>query len=334
MAASARVSPDQAPHIPVLLRPLLAAVAPVTGLWLDGTFGAGGYARGLLEAGAERVIGVDRDPTVFRMCAEWAGDYGDRLVLKEGTFSDMDTLAGVPLDGVVLDLGVSSMQLDQAERGFSFMKDGPLDMRMSQSGPSAADLVNYADEAQLADILYHYGEERASRRIARAIVRARAEAMFETTLELAGVVEKCLPRAKPGQSHPATRSFQALRIAVNDEFGQLVKGLEAAERALKPGGKLAVVSFHSLEDRVVKRFLQARAGGGGGGSRHAPERQAEPVRFKLTPRRAIRADKTELAQNPRSRSAILRVATRTDIPAGPAPYGELGLPQITFKDKV
>ncbi len=327
MAATARLVPEQAPHIPVLLRPLLKAVGPVQGTWLDGTFGAGGYARGLLEAGADRVYGVDRDPAVFDMASDWADEYGDRLILKEGTFSDLDTLAGEPLDGVVLDLGVSSMQIDQAERGFSFMKDGPLDMRMSQSGPSAADLVNTLDETTLADILYQYGEERASRRIARAIVAARP---IETTLQLVQVVEKCLPRPKPGQSHAATRTFQALRIAVNDEFGQLITGLEAAERALKPGGKLAVVTFHSLEDRVLKRFLQARSGGGGTGSRHAPEIIPEPARFKLTPRRAIAPDADELAVNPRSRSAILRVATRTDIPAGPAPRRGLGLPDINL----
>ncbi len=328
MAAAAGVSPDTSPHIPVLLRPLLAAVAPVSGIWLDGTFGAGGYARGLLEAGADVVIGVDRDPAVFRMAAEWAGEYGDRLRLVQGTFSEMDKLAGEPLDGVVLDLGVSSMQLDQAERGFSFMKDGPLDMRMSQSGPSAADLVNQADEATLADILYHYGEERAARRIARAIVAARAIEPLRTTAQLVEIVEKCLPRAKPGQSHPATRSFQALRIAVNDEFGQLIGGLEAAERALNPGGRLAVVSFHSLEDRVVKRFMQARASAGGGGSRYAPERGAETPRFTLTPRRAIAPDADELRINPRARSARLRIATRTDAPAGLTDRKKLGLPAL------
>lgn len=326
-------SPDKRPHIPVLLRPLLEAVAPVSGDWADGTFGAGGYTRGLLDAGADWVCGIDRDPMVFDMAAGWAGDYGDRLALREGTFSEMDTLAGKLLDGVVLDLGVSSMQLDLAERGFSFMKDGPLDMRMSQSGPSAADLVNEADEGTLADILYHYGEERASRRIARAIVKARADAPFETTLQLAEVIEKNLPRSKPGQSHPATRSFQAIRIAVNDEFGQLIEGLEAAERALKPGGKLAVVTFHSMEDRVVKRFLQARASSGGGGSRYAPEAAEETPRFKLTPRKAIGPDKDELEENPRARSARLRVATRTDAPAGPSDRKKLGLPPLVFKDR-
>ena len=233
---------DHTPHIPVLLRPILAAVAPVTGVWLDGTFGAGGYARALLEAGAETVIAIDRDPSAFALAASWAGTYGDRLRLVEGTFSGLDTLAGQPLDGVVLDLGVSSMQLDQAGRGFSFAKDGPLDMRMGADGPTAADLVNGSSEDHIADILYHFGEERASRRIAHAIVAARAIQPITTTLRLAELVTRCLPRPKPGQSHPATRSFQAIRIAVNAEFAELAAGLAAAERALKPGGLLAVVT--------------------------------------------------------------------------------------------
>jgi 16S rRNA (cytosine1402-N4)-methyltransferase len=327
MAAAASPSDDR-PHIPVLLRPLLKAVAPVHGLWLDGTFGAGGYTRGLLEAGADRVIGVDRDPAVFEMAQGWAAEYGDRLVLVEGTFSQLDTYSDEPLDGVVLDLGVSSMQLDQAERGFSFMQEGPLDMRMSQSGPSAADLVNTADEKDLADILYHYGEERASRRIARAIVETRKTQPFETTGQLVAVIERCLPRPKPGQSHPATRSFQAIRIAVNDELGELVAGLIAAERALKPGGKLAVVTFHSIEDRIVKRFLQARSGGLGRGSRYAPEIEREAPQFKLLSRRAIGPDEQELEENPRARSAKLRVAERTDAPSGEPDRAALGLPAL------
>ncbi|TQD38352.1 16S rRNA (cytosine(1402)-N(4))-methyltransferase RsmH [Rhodobacter capsulatus] len=323
------------PHIPVLLRPLLQAVAPVLGTWLDGTFGAGGYARGLLAAGAGRVIGIDRDPLAFEMAAPWRGEFGERLVLVENTFSNLDAVAAeiAPegLDGVVLDLGVSSMQLDQAERGFSFLRDGPLDMRMSQSGPSAADLVNTAEEGALADILYHYGEERASRRIARAIVEARKSAPYESTKQLVATIERCLPRPKPGQSHPATRSFQALRIAVNDEFGQLIAGLEAAERALKPGGKLAVVTFHSLEDRVVKRFFQARAGRAPGGSRYAPEAAPEAAAFDLVTRKGVGPDEIELAQNPRARSAILRIGARTDSPAGRADRTSLGLPAPLFE---
>ena len=323
------------PHIPVLLRPLLQAVAPVLGTWLDGTFGAGGYARGLLAAGAGRVIGIDRDPLAFEMAAPWRGEFGERLGLVENTFSNLDAVAAeiAPegLDGVVLDLGVSSMQLDQAERGFSFLRDGPLDMRMSQSGPSAADLVNTAEEGALADILYHYGEERASRRIARAIVEARKSAPYESTKQLVATIERCLPRPKPGQSHPATRSFQALRIAVNDEFGQLIAGLEAAERALKPGGKLAVVTFHSLEDRVVKRFFQARAGRAPGGSRYAPEAAPEAAAFDLVTRKGVGPDEIELAQNPRARSAILRIGARTDSPAGRADRSSLGLPAPLFE---
>ncbi|KAB2885049.1 MAG: 16S rRNA (cytosine(1402)-N(4))-methyltransferase RsmH [Albidovulum sp.] len=329
MAAAAARPTDPAPHVPVLLGPLLAAVAPVAGLWVDGTFGAGGYARGLLEAGADRVIGIDRDPSVFRMAQSWAGAYGDRLTLAQGTFSELDRIAGGPVDGVVLDLGVSSMQLDQAERGFSFQKDGPLDMRMGDEGPTAADLVNTATEVEIADILFHYGEERAARRIARAIVAARP---FSRTLQLAAVIERCLPRQKPGQSHPATRSFQAIRIAVNDEFGQLAEGLAAAERALKPGGRLAVVTFHSLEDRIVKRFFQLRSGAQGQGSRHAPERaQVEPA-FRMITRRAVAPDEAELATNPRARSAKLRVGQRTDAPAAEAPRAALGLPKPALKD--
>jgi 16S rRNA (cytosine1402-N4)-methyltransferase len=328
MTGDSATSSGRAPHIPVLLRALLGAVAPVRGVWLDGTFGAGGYARGLLEAGADRVIGIDRDPLAFDLAAPWAGAYGDRLRLVAGTFSDLDTLAGEPLDGVALDLGVSSMQLDRAERGFSFMSDGPLDMRMGQTGVSAADIVNEAPEALIADILYHYGEEHAARRIARAILAERAKGPILSTLQLARLVEGCLPRKKPGQSHPATRSFQAIRIAVNDELRQLVDGLEAAERALKPGGKLAVVTFHSLEDRVVKRFLAERSSAGGGGSRHAPEAHHQVPAFDLTPKKAIAPDDLELSQNPRARSARLRVATRTTAPAAPVDRARIGLPLL------
>ncbi|GLK62593.1 16S rRNA (cytosine(1402)-N(4))-methyltransferase RsmH [Paracoccus kondratievae] len=318
----------QAPHVPVLLGPLLRAVAPVKGVWVDGTFGAGGYARGLLAQGADQVIGIDRDPTVFGMAKAWAGEYGDRLRLVEGTFSDLDELAGGPVDGVVLDLGVSSMQLDQPERGFSFLRDGPLDMRMGGDGPGAADLLNAAPEAVIADVLYLYGEERAARRIARAIVAARP---LTRTGQLSDIVAACLPRPKPGQSHPSTRTFQAIRIWVNDEFGQLVAGLAAAERALRPGGKLAVVSFHSLEDRIVKRFMQARSNSAGGGSRYAPEATREAAAFTLPFRRAIGPDEAELAANPRARSALLRVGIRTDAVAGRVDPSALGLPMLSGK---
>ncbi len=324
------MSAPAAPHVPVLLRPLIKALQPITGVWLDGTFGAGGYTRALLEAGADRVIAVDRDPSTFEMAADWAKDYGDRLVLREGRFSQLDELAGGPLDGVVLDLGVSSMQIDQAERGFSFQKDGPLDMRMGTTGPSAADIVNEADEAHLARILFLYGEERASRRIAKAIVAARP---VTTTLQLAEIISRCLPRQKPGQSNPATRSFQALRIAVNEEYDELYQGLAAAERALKPGGLLGVVTFHSVEDRMVKRFMQLRAGATGNANRFAPEIEGPEPAFTLVNRKAIGPDDDELAENPRSRSARLRVARRTAAPAGEADKAALGMPILEPKER-
>lgn len=311
------------PHIPVLIDAILSHCAPIDGVWLDGTFGAGGYTRALLDAGAQQVIAVDRDPVTFEMAADWAHAYGDRIVMQKGVFSKLDAY-GQGLDGVVLDLGVSSMQLDQPDRGFSFQKDGPLDMRMSQEGPSAGDLVNGADEGVLADILFHYGEERASRRIARAIITARP---ITTTLELARIIETCLPRPKPGQSHPATRSFQALRIAVNNEYDELYQGLMAAERALKPGGKLAVVTFHSIEDRMVKRFLTARGGRGANANRYAPQTAQDAAQFTLKSRKAIVADAAELAANPRARSAKLRVGTRTEAPSGVIEAQAIGMPQ-------
>ena len=314
-------SESPAPHVPVLLPAILENVAPVRGLWLDGTMGAGGYTRGLLRAGADRVIGLDRDPLAHQMARAWADE---RVTLVQDVFSNMDEV-GAALDGVVLDLGVSSMQLDRADRGFSFLRDGPLDMRMGEGGPTAADVVNGASESALADILHRYGEERAARRIARAIVARRAEAPFETTLDLAETVASNLPRPKPGQSHPATRSFQAIRIAVNDEFGELAEGLQAAEAALAPGGWLAVVSFHSTEDRAVKRFLADRADAGGGGSRHAPEREARRPAFEIT-HKALSPTKAEVAANPRARSARLRLARRTDAPAGRVARRALGLP--------
>src|SRR6056297_3764482 len=325
--SAAAATPPRDPHIPVLLAPLLRTVAPVGGVWVDGTFGAGGYARGLIEAGADKVIGIDRDPLALEMAAAWLPEYDGRIELHQANFAEMDQIAS-DVDGVVLDLGVSSMQIDQAERGFSFMKDGPLDMRMGQDGPSAEDIVNDAPEALIADILFHYGEERAARRIAKAIVSERLKYRINSTKQLVDIIEGCLPRKKPGQSHPATRSFQAIRIAVNDELRQLVDGLAAAERALQPGGKLAVVTLHSIEDRIVKRFLADRASLGGGGSRHAPKAADRQPTFILTPKKAIGPDDEELSQNPRARSAKLRVATRTDVPASAVDPSVLGLPKL------
>lgn len=325
MAAAAR-APENAPHIPVLLVPLLDAVAPVSGAWVDATFGAGGYSRGLLEAGANLVTGLDRDPEAADHAATLAADAPGRVRFVQTPFSAIADAVDAGQDGVVFDLGVSSMQLDQAERGFSFLRDGPLDMRMGQDGPDAADLVNGAREEALADILYHYGEERAARRIARSIIAKRGEAAIDRTLQLADIISACLPRPKPGQSHPATRSFQALRIAVNDEFGELIAGLLGAETVLRPGGWLAVVTFHSLEDRIVKRFLQTRTGRAGRGSRHAPEAETEAPTFEMPRNRAVAADAAETALNPRARSAKLRVARRSEAPAGPLPRADLGLP--------
>jgi 16S rRNA (cytosine1402-N4)-methyltransferase len=323
------------PHVPVLLTPIIFAATPVAGIWLDGTFGAGGYARALLDAGADRVIGIDRDPEALRLAAAWSGDYGARLDLRAGRFGDLAQIVAeadaTGLSGVVLDIGVSSMQIDRPERGFSFQKDGPLDMRMEQAGPTAADLVNGLGERELADVLFQYGEERASRRIAHAITMDRRSAPFETTLQLAGLIERLLPRSKPGQPHPATRSFQALRIAVNDELGELVRGLSAAEEVLAPGGLLAVVTFHSLEDRIVKRFLQARSGAAPRASRHAPEVEAEAARFDPSPRKAILPTESELLANPRARSAKLRLARRLASPAGRVDPAALGLPEIAIR---
>ncbi|MEM9049115.1 MAG: 16S rRNA (cytosine(1402)-N(4))-methyltransferase RsmH [Pseudomonadota bacterium] len=305
------------PHLPVLLDAVLAAASPVRGVWIDGTFGAGGYARALIEAGAARVLGIDRDPEAGRLARPWLAGWPG-IALQQGRFGDLDSLAGMAgsaaADGVVLDIGVSSMQLDRAERGFSFMRDGPLDMRMAQDGPSAADLVNALSETDLASLIHKLGEERAARRIARAIAVARARMRIERTRTLAEIVERCMPAQRPGQAHPATRTFQALRIAVNDELDELVRGLAAAERVLAPGGLLAVVTFHSLEDRIVKRYIAQAAGEAGGNSRHAPETAQPAPRFEKVTRKAVKPGAAEIAANPRARSARLRVARRLDAP--------------------
>jgi 16S rRNA (cytosine1402-N4)-methyltransferase len=313
-------------HVPVLLPEMLQALAPQTGeRFIDGTFGAGGYTSALLGAAAHvRVMAIDRDPAAVAAGRDLVDASGGRLTLVEGRFAELDRLAeeaGIPpADGVVLDIGVSSMQLDDPDRGFSFQADGPLDMRMAAAGPTAADVVNSAAEAELADILFQLGEERRSRAIARAIVARRRERPLQRTGELVEVVERVLGRGKVGGRHPATRTFQALRIHVNGELDELAQGLAAAERALRPGGRLAVVTFHSLEDAIVKRFLKARAGKREGGSRHLPP-GAPPERgpsFRFVNQRPISPAEEELAANPRARSARLRSAVRTDAPAWPA----------------
>ncbi len=311
---------SDAPHTPVMLAEVLEALQPQPGrLIVDGTFGAGGYSSAFLMAGAE-VLALDRDPAAARLADPLVRQYGPRFELKLGRFSQFDDQllqAGrTHCDGLALDLGVSSMQLDQAERGFSFMRDGPLDMRMGDDGPTAADLVNTSDQVELARILYVYGEERQSRRIAAALVRRRAEEPFERTLDLAQTVERALGGRRGAPIHPATRTFQALRIAVNDELAELEAGLAAAERALADGGRLAVVTFHSLEDRIVKGFLTERSGSGPSVSRHLPLVAAGPApTFVLQHRGARAAGAAETAANPRARSAKLRAAVRTSAPA-------------------
>ncbi|WP_397604445.1 16S rRNA (cytosine(1402)-N(4))-methyltransferase RsmH [Sphingorhabdus sp.] len=302
-----------APHIPVLLDEVIHSLAITPGAEIvDGTFGAGGYSQAILAGGA-RVYAFDRDPDALKEGADLAGRSEGALRLYAACFSNMDNVLmadGISsVDGVVLDIGVSSMQLDRAERGFSFQKDGPLDMRMGQDGMTAADFVNEAEEADIADIIYRYGEEHRSRRIARSIVAARP---IETTAQLAAIVRKAVGHKPGAPKDPATRAFQAIRIHVNRELDELTDGLEAAERMLKPGGRLAVVTFHSLEDRIVKQFLRRRSGAEAAGSRHVPlvGRDGPGPTFDKADK-AVRPSDAELARNPRSRSATLRSATRT-----------------------
>jgi 16S rRNA (cytosine1402-N4)-methyltransferase len=308
------------PHAPVLLAEVIEALSPAPGdVMIDATFGAGGYTRAILATGA-KVIALDRDPSVQPHAEAVVRDFPGRFQLVRTPFSGLaEAFAGTGearLDGAVFDIGVSSMQLDQAERGFSFMRDGPLDMRMSSDGESAADIVNGWDHGPLAHIFKLYGEERQSGRIASVILRRRAEAPFTRTLDLAETIEKAVGGRRGAPIHPATRVFQALRIAVNDELGELTAGLAAAEATLAPGGRLAVVTFHSLEDRIVKQFLTERTGNTPGGSRHAPVAvETRKPSFTLQFKGAREAGEAERADNPRARSARLRAAVRTDAPA-------------------
>ena len=312
------MSPVDPRHVPVLGREAVEMLAPrAGGIYVDATFGAGGYSRAILAITGTRVIGIDRDRTAIAGGLDLVERSEGRLALIEGRFSQLEEIcaaAGVSaVDGVVMDVGVSSMQLDQAGRGFSFRLEGPLDMRMGQSGPTAADVIAKASEAELADIIYLFGEERHSRSLARAIVAARKEAPITTTRALADLVARVV-RGKPGEIHPATRTFQGLRIFVNAELDELHLALAAAEQVLKPGGRLVVVSFHSLEDRIVKNFLAER-GRSGGGSRHLPEVKRAAPSFRLLSRKPVTPSEQETAANPRARSAKLRAAERVDAPA-------------------
>jgi 16S rRNA (cytosine1402-N4)-methyltransferase len=328
-SGNSEVAGGPARHIPVLVRPVVEHLnIRDGGIIIDGTFGAGGYSRAILAAADCRVLALDRDQTAVAQGAGLVDEAGGRLTVAQARFSTLDETAqafGIAgADGVVLDLGVSSMQLDSPERGFSFRFDGPLDMRMEADGPSAADVVAAAAERTLADIIFTLGEERRSRAVARAIVRAREEAPIRTTGRLADIVARVV-RARPGDIHPATRTFQALRLFVNDEMGELARGLAAAERMLRPGGRLVVVSFHSLEDRMVKTFLTARAGSRAG-SRHLPQAAPRPATFTVVTRRPVGPDESEVARNPRARSAKLRAAERT---AAPVERAELpALPRL------
>jgi 16S rRNA (cytosine1402-N4)-methyltransferase len=327
---TATPAPSDVEHIPVLLKEVIAALAPkADGVYLDGTFGAGGYSAAILEAAPCVVWSIDRDPEALKRGEDLATRFPGRLHFVHGRFGDMAQLLSshgiTGVDGVALDLGVSSMQIDDRTRGFSFLRDGPLDMRMEKSGRSAADAVNTLSEKELADIIFTYGEERHARRVARAIVAARRDRPFSRTLHLADVIRAEVRRAQDGID-PATRTFQALRIYVNDELGELERGLLGAEKLLRPGGILAVVSFHSLEDRIVKTFLKARSGSAIRPSRHTPASIGAPIAtatFTPLSRRPIGPSDAEIAHNPRARSARLRIAERTAAPSLTALAGGL-----------
>jgi len=332
----AHAAGEPADHVPVLLCQVMRALAPQPGeSFIDATFGAGGYTRALLDAGA-RVLAVDRDPAAIARAHALAKDYPDQLSVAQARFSQIEQIAsehGFAPDGVVLDVGVSSLQLDEAGRGFSFMQEGPLDMRMSAEGPSTADVVNTLEERELVQIFQRLGEEKRARAIAKRIVAARAESPISTTGQLVALIEEVLGPKRGDRIHPATRTFQGLRLYVNDELGELAEVLAGAERLLRAGGRLAVVSFHSLEDRIVKRFFAARSGKTPAPSRHLPPDTAAPAPSFDVPRgQPVTPDDEEIEANPRARSARLRWGVRTDAPPLPLDREALGLPRLEVRD--
>ena len=328
MESMACNSNQKAQHTPVLINTIMNNIQP-KGTWIDGTFGAGGYSRALLESGAVKVFGIDKDPNVIKLSQDLSEEFSGRFSFFLGKFSKVEEFVDKAIvDGVIFDLGVSSMQLDQAKRGFSFRHDGPLDMRMGEGGLSAADIVNSFEEEEIADILFQYGEEKSSRLIAKKIVSARP---ITSTLSLSTIIHGCFNNRTDTKTHPATKSFQALRIAVNDELAELVRGLEAAERILKPGGELVVVTFHSLEDRIVKKFLRSRSIGKGNANRHSPTSEDVSPSFILKSSKPYLVKDNERQSNPRSRSAKLRIAIRSDADPFSPQRKKLGLPKLAMK---
>jgi 16S rRNA (cytosine1402-N4)-methyltransferase len=325
-------------HIPVMLSEVLQTLQPKSGeIIVDGTFGAGGYSEAVLQQADCKVIAIDRDGEAFRLSGQLADKYSGRLMAVLGRFSEMEAFAAsegfANVDGVMLDLGVSSMQLDEPERGFSFAKDGPLDMRMGEEGPNASDIVNTLSEEELARIIAVLGEERRARAIARAIVSRRGDKAIMRTAELADIVAKVIGRKRDETKHPATRTFQAIRLYLNEELDELAKALAAAERLLRTGGRLVVVTFHSLEDRIAKRFFASRSAPGPRASRHLPEisNEERAPSFRLLNRRPLEPSQEEIRRNPRARSARLRACERTEAPAHPLDFDALGVPQMAHR---